>query len=112
MRALLVGAVAVLVGCGGPQVARAPGVAYAEGPIQAACLRSDRDRVSRPLCGCIQAVADQSLNGREQQRAAEFFRNPQLAQDTRQADGRASEAFWDRYKAFAARAERTCRPVS
>src|SRR5690606_23563044 len=28
------------------------------GPIESACLRSGRDSASRPLCGCIQQVAD------------------------------------------------------
>ena len=78
------------------------------GPIEQACLRSDRDGVSRNLCGCIQNVADVVLNYGDQRRAAGFFSNPQKAQDVRQSDRASDEAFWLRYKAFGDHAESNC----
>ena len=78
------------------------------GPIEQACLRSDRDGVSRNLCGCIQNVADVVLNYGDQKRAAGFFSNPQQAQDVRQSDRASDEAFWSRYKAFGDNAESFC----
>ena len=32
------------------------------GPIDSACVRSDRARGNAPLCGCIQQVANQTLS--------------------------------------------------
>ena len=78
------------------------------GPIESACLRSDRNTASRNLCGCIQNVADVVLTYGDQRRAAAFFSNPQRAQDVRQSDRASDEAFWLRYKAFGENAESYC----
>lgn len=78
------------------------------GSIETACLASGRPGVSPPLCGCIQDVADRTLTGADQRRAARFFADPHRAQETRQADGSASEAFWKRYKNFGIAAESSC----
>jgi hypothetical protein len=78
------------------------------GPIESACLRSDRQAASRSLCGCIQNVADAVLSYGDQRRAAGFFSNPQKAQDVRQSDRSSDEAFWLRYKAFGENAESYC----
>jgi len=78
------------------------------GPIESACLRSDRQAANRSLCDCIQSVADHSLSYGDQRRAAQFFSNPQRAQDVRQSDRSSDEAFWLRYKAFGANAESFC----
>ena len=78
------------------------------GPIEQACLRSDRDGVSRNLCGCIQNVADEVQNYGAQRRAAGIISNPQKAQDVRQSDRASDEAFWLRYKAFGDHAESNC----
>ena len=98
----ILGACACLAraGCGGGR-----GVS---GPIGEACIAADRDAATPALCSCIQQVANQSLSGADQRRAARFFEDPDLAQSTRQADGRATEAFWDRYTAFADRAQSIC----
>jgi hypothetical protein len=88
----------------GPTVTRA----YATGPLQTACLRADRRAASPQLCGCVQAVADRTLSGRDQSRAVRFFRDPHQAQVTRQSDRRGDEAFWLRYKDFVSAAERVC----
>jgi len=80
----------------------------ASGDIGRACAASDRPAASSALCSCIQTVANQSLSASDQQRAARFFADPDLAQSTRQADGASNEAFWDRYTAFAERARLTC----
>lgn len=79
------------------------------GPIDSACVRSDRARGNAPLCGCIQQVANQSLSRSDQRRAANFFRNPHEAQEVRMSKRDADNAFWARYKAFAGRAEAYCR---
>jgi len=84
----------------------APATAQA-GPIERACASSDRN-VSRALCRCIQAVADQTLTSRDQREAARFFRDPQLAQDVRMSKRAADNALWGRYRAFGAAAEARC----
>ena len=76
--------------------------------IQQACLQSDRG-ASQLVCRCIQHAADQTLSNQDQRRAARFFRNPEEAQKVRRSDRQRDEAFWDRYRAFSARAEQTCR---
>ncbi len=102
MRGLVtVVAVVVLAGCGG-------GARGVSGDLAKACIAGGRDAANRALCSCVQQVANQSLNGADQRRAAGFFADPQEAQDTRQSDRSSDEAFWDRYRAFADRAEASC----
>ena len=79
------------------------------GPIYAACIRSGRKAANTRLCGCVQGVAAVSLSGSDQRPAAGFYADPHRAQVVRQSDNPAHESFWQRYKAYAARAERTCR---
>ncbi|WP_411836853.1 hypothetical protein [Paracoccus sp. ME4] len=79
------------------------------GPIDSACVRSDRARGNAPLCGCIQQVANQTLSRSDQRRAADFFRDPHRAQEVRTSKRDADNAFWARYRNFAAQAERYCR---
>ncbi|EPX80891.1 hypothetical protein [Litoreibacter arenae] len=81
------------------------------GPIERACNKSDRKSVSRPLCNCVQQVADLTLDARDQRLAATFFSDPHRAQVIRQSDDRGHEAFWKRYKQFGASAEGYCRSV-
>lgn len=82
-------------------------VAHA-GPIERACLRSDTGNGSAALCGCIQRVADMTLAGSDQRRAARFFANPQRAQDVRASDSAADNSFWQRYTNFGSAAEHYC----
>ena len=79
------------------------------GPIDSACVRSDRARGNAPLCGCIQQVANQTLSRSDQRRAASFFRDPHQAQEVRMSKSDADNAFWARYKRFASQAEAYCR---
>lgn len=79
------------------------------GPIERACLKADRKAASRPLCNCVQQVADLTLDGRDQRLAASFFSDPHRAQEIRQSDRSTHEAFWKRYKSFGANAESYCR---
>ncbi|WP_299910398.1 hypothetical protein [uncultured Paracoccus sp.] len=79
------------------------------GPIDSACVRSDRARGNAPLCGCIQQVANQTLSRSDQRRAASFFREPHKAQEVRMSKSDADNAFWSRYKRFASSAEAYCR---
>lgn len=78
------------------------------GPIDSACARSDRGARSGQLCGCIQQVADQTLSRGDQRRAAAFFRDAEAAQEVRMSKRDADNAFWARYKNFAATAEAYC----
>jgi hypothetical protein len=88
----------VVGGCGG-------GVS---GSVGQACLASGRDAASRVLCACVQGVAAQTLSSADQDRVARFMGNPELAERMRSDDGRAAEAFWERYQAFADAAEASC----
>jgi hypothetical protein len=78
------------------------------GPIERACLRSDRAAANRSLCGCIQEAADLTLSGAEQRRAAGFFNDPDKAHSVWLSKSDRDDAFWDRYKAFGATAEAYC----
>ena len=78
------------------------------GPIESACNRSDRQTASRSLCRCIEQVADQTLSGSDQRRAAAFFKDPDKAHKAWMSKNNADDAFWDRYKAFGAQAEAYC----
>lgn len=97
--ALLIAAL-VLASCGGGR--------GASGTIGSACMAGGRDAANPRLCSCVQQVADQSLTAAEQRRAAGFFEDPHEAQETRQSDRAADENFWQRYRAFATRAESLC----
>lgn len=96
-------AVATLTGCSGGRVS---------GDISGACLGANRSAASPQLCSCVQQVANQSLSRSDQARAAAFFADPQLAQDTRQSNRASDEAFWLRYRGFADLATQVCRPVA
>lgn len=78
------------------------------GPIERACLNSDRRAANRQVCGCIQQVADMTLRGADQRKAARFFADPDAAQAVRMSKSDRDNAFWDRYKAFGAAAETYC----
>lgn len=95
----LILAAALTVGC--------VGVAQA-GEIERACLGSNRAGANRALCGCIQQVADLTLDRRDQKMAAKFFRDPHKSQEVRQSDRRSDATFWARYKRFGATAENYC----
>ena len=79
------------------------------GEIGTACMDAGRSAANPALCSCVQRVANATLGPRDQARAAAFFADPQLAQDTRQSDDPGLEAFWDRYKVFSRSAEQSCR---
>ncbi|TCS67475.1 hypothetical protein [Primorskyibacter sedentarius] len=81
----------------------------ASGPISRACLASERKASSPRLCGCIQTVANRTLDGGDQRLAAKFFGDPHHAQEIRQSDRSSHEVFWKKYKSFASSAERSCR---
>ncbi len=113
-KVVLYGMIVLLSGCGGghrsrdhnpPPLRNAP-VAF--GPISQACMASDRAARSRALCGCIQLVADQTLSGSEQRRAAGFYSDPQQAQEIRQSDRSSDVRFWETYADYAERANTTC----
>jgi len=109
------GMILLLTGCGGANgfkgdTRSVPRVApMASGPISTACEQSDRKARSRALCGCIQAVANDTLTGSQQRRAVKFYRDPHSAQEVRQSDRPGDERFWRSYAAYAKRAEQICR---
>lgn len=86
----------------------APAVMFATGPIYSACLKADRKQASRAQCGCVQAVADQTLDPNDQRRGAGFFSAPQEAQDVRTSDRAIDERFWLRWKAYGDKAAQIC----
>jgi hypothetical protein len=83
----------------------------AAGPIETACLRSDRQAANRSVCNCIQQVADQTLAGSDQRRAAKFFSDPDRAHSTWMSKSSGDDAFWERYKIFGSQAETYCAGV-
>jgi hypothetical protein len=76
--------------------------------IRNACLKAGRSGTSRALCSCIQDVADQRLQRKDQKLAASFFRDPHKAQEIRQSDRKSHETFWVKYKEFGYAAEEIC----
>ena len=70
------------------------------GPIENACIKSDRKQANRALCGCIQQVADMTLRGGDQRKAAAFFKDPDQAQKVRMSKSDRDNEFWARYKNF------------
>lgn len=78
------------------------------GPIESACLKSDRQAASRPLCGCIQQVADMTLRSGDQRKAAKFFKDPDQAQKVRMSKSDSDNEFWARYKNFGETAQAYC----
>ena len=81
--------------------------AASAGPIERACMASDRGG-NRTLCGCIQQAADMTLSGGDQRRAAKFFKDPEAAHATWTSQSKADDAFWDRYKSFGQTAQAYC----
>tara|TARA_R110002096_G_scaffold327245_2_gene521190 strand:+ start:2950 stop:3255 length:306 start_codon:yes stop_codon:yes gene_type:complete len=78
------------------------------GTIEKACLNSDRQAASRPLCGCLQQVADLTLRSGDQRKAAKFFADPDQAQKVRMSKSDRDNAFWERYKNFGETAQVFC----
>jgi hypothetical protein len=82
--------------------------AVAAGPIERACLSSERASGNRALCGCIQQAANRTLTARDQRAAARFFRDPDRAQQVRMSRRESDRAFWQRYENFGSFAEVSC----
>ncbi|WP_435530793.1 hypothetical protein [Pseudotabrizicola formosa] len=78
------------------------------GPIERACNSSDRKAASRAVCACVQQVADMTLRGGDQRKAAAFFKDPDRAQKVRMSKSDTDNDFWRRYKAFGQQAEAYC----
>jgi len=87
------------------------GAAPAGDLIRKACLKSGRPSATSAMCRCIQATADTRLNRKDQKLAASFFADPHKAQEIRQSDNTSHEAFWQRYKQWAAVAEDSCKSL-
>lgn len=111
---IIAGAAALgLTACGGSSYSSARAVPakpvlFATGPIYSACRSGGRDQANRTRCGCVQAVANQSLSASDQSRGAGFFGNPQQAQEVRVSDRAVDERFWRRWKDYSESAARQC----
>lgn len=81
---------------------------FASGPISRACMASDRKARSRERCGCIQAVANDTLSAGDQRLAVTFYGDPHRAQEIRQSDNPRNERFWKTYKAYGQAAAAVC----
>tara|TARA_R110002049_G_scaffold307712_2_gene509100 strand:- start:71722 stop:72096 length:375 start_codon:yes stop_codon:yes gene_type:complete len=92
---------------GGARYTPAP-VLFASGPIQKACLSGGRKAASHTRCGCVQAIADQSLSASDQRRAAKMFGDPHQFQEVRQSSNADNERFWLAWKAFGQNAAAAC----
>ena len=79
------------------------------GPVERGCLKSDRKAANRAVCSCIQQVADMTMTGADQRRAAKFFGDPDAAHKVWLSKRAADDAFWERYKAFGEMAEAYCK---
>lgn len=97
----------VLAACAAMMLSVTSGVAFA-GPIERACMNSDRKAANRSVCACVQQVADMTLRGGDQRKAASFIKNPDRAQKVRMSKSDNDNDFWRRYKAFGAQAEAYC----
>lgn len=112
--ALIVAMALILAGCGGGKRNDSRGGATpiyaptAHGPLRTACLASDRKVRSSSLCGCIQAVANQTLSSSEQKRAVRFYSDPHMAQDVRQSSRPSDKQFWKSYSEYGKRATQIC----
>lgn len=82
--------------------------AVSAGPIERACMRSDRKAANSAICACIQQVADMTLRGADQRKAAGLITDPDKAQKVWLSKSASDDAFWERYKAFGAQAEAYC----
>ncbi|MDQ2089974.1 hypothetical protein [Marimonas arenosa] len=80
----------------------------ATGPISRACVGSDRKARSQERCGCIQAVANDTLSPADQRLAVSFYTDPHRAQEIRQSDNPGHERFWQTYKDYARTAAAVC----
>ncbi|MFV0512698.1 MAG: hypothetical protein ACK5MY_03535 [Jhaorihella sp.] len=79
------------------------------GVIDRACRQSNRPAATPQMCGCIQEVANSTLNRTERRKVARWFKDPHQAQVVRQSDRRSDAELWERYQAFGDLAARTCR---
>jgi hypothetical protein len=82
---------------------------FATGPIYSACQSDGRKAASRARCGCVQAVADQSLSTADQNRGTRYFKDPGALQEVRQSDNTGNERFWLAWKAFGQAAAAQCK---
>lgn len=84
------------------------GMAHA-GPVETACLASARASGNQSLCGCVQKVANITLSGSDQRLVAQFFLNPDKAEQVRMQSTASANAFWGRYTQFGAQAQMACK---
>ena len=82
--------------------------AASAGPIESACMKSNRNAANRSLCSCIQQVADITLGGNDQRLAATFFKDPDRAQKVHMSQSDKDDAFWARYVTFGQQAQMAC----
>ncbi len=82
--------------------------AASAGPIERACYKSGSASANRATCDCIQQVADMTLRGSDQRRAAKLMKDPDLAHEVWISKRESDDEFWDRYKTFGDTAAAYC----
>jgi len=90
----------------GAAVLAVPLSAAAAGITEGACLQSSRSP-GPIVCRCAQSLADVSLSRSDQREAAKIIAEPDRYLELRGRRGK--EAFLERYRAWGAAAEKTCR---
>ncbi|QPM92113.1 hypothetical protein PSAL_033760 [Pseudooceanicola algae] len=78
------------------------------GPVSQACLGSSKGAGQTRLCGCIQQVADMTMNRSDQRLAAKIFQEPDRAQEVKMSKRPRDDAFWERYTSFGNAAQAMC----
>ncbi|NNU79952.1 hypothetical protein HMH01_05815 [Halovulum dunhuangense] len=79
----------------------------AAGPTERACLSSARSP-GPAVCACSQALANQFLTPRDQERAARIIQDPDHFHEIESQRGRAAQDFMARYRAWGEAAEQFC----
>ncbi len=106
-RIVIIVGILALAGCGhrgGSSQNRNLGSYHAVGVISQACMASGRSQANGPVCSCVQAAANETLNSSDQSRAAALFGDPEKAEELRMSGA----SFWDRYREFSDRAKEMC----
>jgi hypothetical protein len=106
---VILSALVALTACsGGRDRGNSGSTRGATGDISRACLSADRSAATPALCSCVQQVANNQLSSRDRSRVADFFINPEVANDTKISDTNTDDAFWARYRAFVTSADNQC----
>ncbi|MDE0969336.1 MAG: arginine transporter [Octadecabacter sp.] len=106
---VILSALIVLTACsGGRERGSLGSTRGATGGISRSCLSADRSAATPALCECVQSVANSELSRRDRTRVADFFADPENANEMKTSDTTANGSFWKRYRAFTNSAGNRC----